>query len=124
MTRRAIILFGHGSRDPDWAAPMEALRAQLRAQLPGTDIELAFLELMKPGLAEAVGKLVDRNAVDMTVVPVFLAQGSHVKHDLPALVETLRHAYPERSISVTPSLGEQPEVIAAISACIARMLGS
>jgi sirohydrochlorin cobaltochelatase len=119
----ALVLFAHGARDPEWAHPLERLREQLRLLLPQTPVELAFLEFMDPDLPAAVEQLIDQGAGAITVVPVFLAQGAHVKHGLPALVESLRSAYPEHSIDVTAPIGEQPEVIAAIASCIARLAG-
>ena len=118
---RTLILFAHGSRDAAWAQPFEHLRAQLAALLPQAQIAMAYLELMPPTLPECVAQLIDEGATMITVVPVFLAQGSHLRHDLPTLIETLRIAYPQHSIDVTPPIGEQAEVIAAIAACIARL---
>ncbi|HEX8883715.1 MAG TPA: CbiX/SirB N-terminal domain-containing protein, partial [Noviherbaspirillum sp.] len=55
--KNALILFAHGARDPRWAAPFEKLRDIARAQLPDTDVSLAFLELMTPRLPEVVARL-------------------------------------------------------------------
>lgn len=118
---RAIVLFAHGSRDAAWARPFESLRAQMLALLPQTPVETAYLELMPPTLEQCVERLIGQGASDITVVPVFFAQGTHLRHELPAMIETLRTAWPERSINVTPPIGEQPEVLAAIAACIARL---
>ena len=118
---RALVLFAHGSRDANWALPFHSLRNQLLTLLPDQQIELAFLELMPPSLPDTVARLAEQAVSAIVVVPVFLAQGSHLRHELPALIESLRNAYPELSIDVTPPIGEQAEVIAAIAACIARL---
>src|SRR4051812_31267040 len=118
---RAMVLFAHGSRDGAWAQPFHSLSAQMSALMPDTQIEVAYLELMQPGLPECVERLVGRAATAITVVPVFLAQGSHLRRDLPAMIETLRNAWPTVSISVTPPIGEQAEVISAIASTIARL---
>ena len=118
---KALVLFAHGSRDAAWAQPFDSLSAQLRLLLPQTPIAVAYLELMQPGLPECVEQLIGQGASVITVVPVFFAQGRHLRHELPAMIETLRTAWPEHSIDVTPPIGEQPEVLAAIAACIARL---
>ena len=46
--KKAIVLFGHGARDPQWAEPMKRLQTILLEQLSGVQVELAFLELMSP----------------------------------------------------------------------------
>lgn len=114
---QALILFAHGSRDAHWARPFEALRAQLA---PRYDVELAFLELMPPTLGEAVSRLAARGARRVRVVPVFLAQGAHLKRDLPALAAQAGARHPGLEIVLEPALGEQPEVIAALAAAIGR----
>ena len=47
---KALILLAHGSRDPSWAQPFEALAAALKEKHPGRRIELAFMELTEPSL--------------------------------------------------------------------------
>lgn len=122
--KRALVLFAHGSRDPEWARPIETLAGQLRLRLPDVAIATAYLELMKPGLDEAVEKLIEGGAADITIVPLFLAQGSHLRRDLPAMVEALRAAWPTHSINVTRAIGEMPEVLSAIAGCIAGIAES
>jgi sirohydrochlorin cobaltochelatase len=40
--KEAVVLFAHGSREPQWAQPFEALRAQaIRARHPGLELVLA-----------------------------------------------------------------------------------
>src|SRR5690606_32233707 len=82
MSKTAIILFGHGARDPQWARPMERVRDAVRAAAPGVEVEVAFLEFMQPGLVAAIDCLARGGATHVTVVPMFLAQGGHVKKDL------------------------------------------
>jgi sirohydrochlorin cobaltochelatase len=55
--RAAVVLFARRSREPQWAQPVEARRAQLAARCA---VEVAFLELMTPTLDEAVARLVAR----------------------------------------------------------------
>ena len=121
MPRHAIVLFAHGARDPEWSRPFKALRDRVSVLAPDSRVELAYLESISPDLAEAVAALADHGVADITVVPVFLAQGGHLKRDLPGLVEGLRVAHPDISIEVLPAIGEQPAIIEAIAACVARI---
>ena len=121
---RALVLFAHGARDPGWARPFEALRERMRALAPDVPTELAYLEFMQPTLADAVSGLAARGISAITVVPVFLGQGGHLKRDLPVIVDGIRAAHTAVTIDVTPPIGEQEAVIAAIATCVADIIKS
>ena len=59
MSARAIILFAHGARDPEWAQPFKRIKQLLEARQPGVTVTLAFLEIMQPSLADAVAQLAE-----------------------------------------------------------------
>jgi sirohydrochlorin cobaltochelatase len=106
MMKHAIILFAHGSRDPAWAQPFQRIQRELEARLPHTTVDLAFLENMAPSLPDAVARLVDTGHDKLTVGPVFMAQGAHLKRDLSALLAALRERYPGVQIAELPAFGE------------------
>ena len=66
---KAIVLFGHGSRDPLWRLPMETVAARLRTLQPDTPVRCAYLELDQPDLRTAASELVAGGASRVTVVP-------------------------------------------------------
>ena len=110
----ALIVFGHGSRDPLWAGTLEALRERLRSALPGTEVELAYLEFLKPTLAECVDALWQRGCADIAVMPAFVAEGAHLRRELPELVERARSGRKGLSIILLPAMGDLPEVQEAV----------
>ena len=114
-----IVLFAHGSRDREWARPFEQLAATLSRQT-GAAVRLAYLELMQPSLGDAISTLVGDGAKSIRVVPVFLGQGGHTKQDLPKLAAAARERHPGIDITLEPPIGEQPSVIEAIAAAIAK----
>ena len=120
MAARAIVLFAHGARDPDWARPFRQLALELAERLPGERIVLAFLELMQPSLPDCAAALHAEGIRRLRVVPVFLGSGGHLKDDLPNLVAKIRAGFRDLEVTVEPPIGEQPEVIAAIAAAVAR----
>lgn len=81
---------------------------------------LAFLELMRPSLAECIDSLHAEGIRSMRVVPVFFGAGGHLKIDLPGLISQIEKKHKDIHITVEPPIGEQPEVIAAIARAIAR----
>jgi sirohydrochlorin cobaltochelatase len=115
--KQGIVLFAHGSRDPQWARPFEQLAAAVTKKMH-VPVKLAYLELMQPTLDQAVAALVKEGTTRIRVVPVFLGQGGHVKEDLPRLVDAARKRHPEMKISLDAPIGEQAAVIEAIAAAI------
>jgi sirohydrochlorin cobaltochelatase len=111
---KAIILFGHGARDPRWREPFDRLATLWTAQHAGTPVELAFLEMMQPSLDEAVAALSAQGATQITVVPVFFGQGGHLRNDFPVLLDSCREKFPQITLSTTPAVGEDLAVLQAI----------
>jgi sirohydrochlorin cobaltochelatase len=122
MSSSAVILFAHGAREREWAQPFESIRDRLRAA--GTPVELAFLEFMPPSLDEAAARLAGKGVETVVVVPLFLAQGAHLKRGLPAMVERIRKRHSNTEFRVTPALGEAPEILAAITEWVGRVARS
>lgn len=112
---RAIILFAHGARDPAWATPFERLRELIRDILPAATISLAYLELMQPSLPDQVALHAADGITEITIIPVFLGQGGHVRRDLPLLITQLQQAHPLLQFKVAAAVGEDEGVLQAIA---------
>jgi|SRR5450830_110851 len=121
--RHSLILFAHGARDPAWAEPFLRLRTLTQSSLPDVSVELAFLELMTPGLPELVAQQAALGVQQVTIVPVFLGQGGHVRRDLPVLIEQLRQTYPDVMFQIAAAAGEDAGVLRALAQyCIASVI--
>ena len=112
---KGIVLFGHGARNPEWARPFHASRDVLQTRAPQTQVALGFLEAMRPTLDEAIDDLVKRGVVQIDIVPIFLATGSHIAKDLPLLVASALDRHPDISIAIATPVGESPSVIEAMA---------
>lgn len=112
---RAILLFAHGARDPRWAEPFQGVAARIREADPHCAVALAFLELMSPGLGEAADALVADGARRIDIVPLFLGTGSHLRKDLPPLVDAVRARHPGVMVTLHAAIGEHAEVTAAMA---------
>lgn len=113
--KQGIVLFAHGSRDPEWSRPFERIAASLAEKLPAVCVGLAFLE-HGPSLEETIAALVGKGAGAIRVVPLFLGQGGHVKEDLPRLLAACER--PGVRLVLDKPIGEQPQVIEAIANAI------
>lgn len=114
----ALVLFAHGSRDPQWAQPFRAIQRKVSASNPALAVELAFLEMMEPDLSSTIGRLAEAGSTRITVVPLFMAQGAHLKRDLAQLLSDARKAHPAVEIVLLGAAGEGEPVQNAISAWI------
>ena len=120
MSESALVLFAHGSRDPEWARPFRTVQQRVAARNPDLHVELAFLELMKPSLGEAVDALVQAGCRRVKIAPLFMAQGAHLKRDLASLMAEVRERHREIELSLLPALGEVDSVIDAMSTWLAE----
>lgn len=105
-----LILFGHGSRDPEWARPLREVAARLADAPSAPRVELAFLEFLEPTFAQACDRLVADGVTRVAVVPMFIAQSGHVRRDLPAQVEAARVRHPLLRIDLVTAVGEDVRV--------------
>ncbi|WP_246167825.1 sirohydrochlorin chelatase [Propionivibrio limicola] len=115
-SKTALILFAHGSRDPEWASTLKRVSAAVEAQAPRLLLKLAFLELMPPTLRESCEALIADGAERIIVLPMFIAQGGHLKQDLPEQLDELRALYPHINFEQEPPVGEAETVIQAMAA--------
>lgn len=121
MTRSrstALLLFSHGSPDPEWAAPLTRLQDILAAREPEKVVALAFLPPAAPSFDDVVDQLAAAGVRHVTVAPVFLARGGHVKRDLPDMVERARAKH-GIDFAILPTLGEAEVLLEAMAAWIA-----
>ncbi|WP_240506298.1 sirohydrochlorin chelatase [Thermoactinospora rubra] len=81
-----LVLAAHGTRSRAGEQTLERLAGAVRAQRPGYRVELAYLEISRPLLADLLPTLHG----PVTVVPLLLAGGYHVHIDLPAVVARTR----------------------------------
>ena len=110
-----IVLCAHGSRDPAWCGPIEAVAGHIRQLAPGTPVVCAYLEHSAPNLDAAITHLLTEGARSITVWPMFLGAGRHARDDLPRLVTALQQRYPGLTIDLRPAITEHPGVLHAMA---------
>lgn len=126
---RAIVLFAHGSRDPLWHKPIQAVAERVAARLAlaataasnqptevasnqtSVVVTCAYLELSTPHLFEEVQRLVDQGCQQIRLVPLFLGVGKHVREDLPQMLADLAGQHPTVLFEPLPAVGEHPDLL-------------
>jgi sirohydrochlorin cobaltochelatase len=107
----AIVLFAHGSRDPLWHQPIQAVAQRIAERAPHTPVRCAYLELTEPNLPAVAAELAAAGATSLCVVPLFLGVGRHAREDLPQLVTDIQTAHPQLRVTCQCAVGEQPALL-------------
>ncbi len=109
------ILLAHGSRDPLWRQPVEAVARHIGILSPELHVRCAYLELSAPDLDATVAELLPLGVASITVVPLFLGIGKHAREDMPRLIARLRISHPQIDFVLKPSVGEESQVLELIA---------
>ena len=105
----AVVVVGHGSREPAANAELEALVAAWAAARPGRAVSVGYVELARPSLAEALADAAARHD-RVVALPLFLFSAGHVKNDVPLALDAARRARPHVTFAAARALGVQPSL--------------
>lgn len=108
MEESRLILFAHGSSDPEWLAPFQDLFWDLSIDLGPDRVRLAFMESADPTLAATVADAVRDGIGNIRILPLFLSAGGHVSRDIPVMVDAVRERFPGIEIEILPPVGTHP----------------
>ncbi len=115
----AVMLCGHGSRDPEAILEFERLAAGLRARLPERTVETGYLEFARPTIRDGLAALAAHGARHILGVPAMLFAASHVKNDLPWEMNSFAAANPGIALRFGRELAIEPRLLAAAADRIA-----
>jgi sirohydrochlorin cobaltochelatase len=129
QTRSANILLAHGSRDPQWQAPFEAITSMIKQQALKTaadtnyaiPVELAYMELCEPSLEKMCEQLAHQGYQQIDIYPLFFAAGRHLRIDVPKQLSQIEKAL-EITTQLHPPVGQKEIVQQAVSKVILQQL--
>ena len=101
-----LLIAAHGTASPTGTATTRALLDAVRAAHRELTVELCFLDVARPSLAEVLDTLGPRPTI---VVPLQLTAGYHVLTDIPAIVSE------RASVRVAGHLGPDPLLLRAVA---------
>jgi len=113
--RSSLVLFAHGARDPEWAEPFRAIAERVAADRKDLTVRLAFLEFQTPSLTDAIGELAGAGHTAIHIAPLFMAQGGHLKKDVPNLLAEISRQQPGVKIDLLQAIGDVPGLRDAIA---------
>lgn len=108
----AILLVGHGSRDPEGNRELKEFARGVAEQAPeNTLVETCFLELTRPSIADGVTACVDRGATRVVLVPIILFAAGHAKIDIPNAIDRAKARYPQVQFIYGRPIGVHEKVV-------------
>ena len=113
--RAGLILLAHGSRDPLWRQPIEAVHQLVQAMQPGLPCMCAYLDACAPDLPAATQTLIAKGVKHLIVLPLFLGTGKHAREDIPRLLDELRRQHPGCRFDLQTAAGENPRVTSLLA---------
>jgi sirohydrochlorin cobaltochelatase len=106
----ALLIVGHGSRDPRGAQEFHELVCLVRDHAP-MPVEGGFIELSRPPISECVNNLRERGAREVSAVPLMLLAAGHAKDDVPATLVREKLTHPDLDFHYGRALGIRPELL-------------
>ncbi len=124
LTRPALLVVGHGTRDADGLAEFRTLLALVREAAGDLPLEAGFIELAEPVVDTAIDTLVARGERDVVQVPLVLLAAGHLKNDGPASMTRARGRHPGVRFRMGRDLGIDPAVLAVTEDRIREAIGT
>jgi len=121
MTDTAVLICGHGSRDPEAIAEFELVAAALRPRLSDFAFATGYLEFARPTIRDGLVELTARGARQILAIPGMLFAASHVKNDLPWEMNSFMADNPGIDVRLGRDLAIDPKLLRAAADRIAAV---
>ncbi|HSF34340.1 MAG TPA: sirohydrochlorin chelatase [Candidatus Tectomicrobia bacterium] len=107
----ALLLVGHGSRDPDGQREFMEFAAKVQQAAGARPVVPCFLELAEPTIPQGVARCMELGYRDIAAVPVLLFAARHNKHDVPGEFDHVRQHHPDLRIRYARHFGITTEIV-------------
>ena len=119
----AALLIAHGSRRAAANEDLVHLAEVLRQRNDYPIVEVAYLELVSPTIAEGIATCVNRRADRVLLLPYFLSAGDHVVRDLEHARQEGLQRFPHVEFTLCPPLGRHPLLVDVVGQRLRERLG-
>ncbi len=111
-----VMVFAHGSRDPLWRAPVEAVSRRIaRARPAGPGVRAPTWSCASPTCPPRSPTWWPAGATSVRVLPLFFGMGKHAREDLPEIMKDLATRHPGVRLEQLPAAGEDPRLTALLA---------
>jgi sirohydrochlorin cobaltochelatase len=116
----AILLVGHGSRDPEGNEEILRFAELVREKAPQYMIETCFLEFAKPTIPQGIAQCVEQGATRVVLVPIILFAAGHAKIHIPVEIDKAKKLYPQVQFAYGRPIGIHQKVMEILRARLAE----
>jgi sirohydrochlorin cobaltochelatase len=111
VPREAVLLVGHGSREPSGNEEFLRFVEQVRKAVTGAVTEVCFVESAEPNIPTGLDACVRMGAQEVVVLPVMLFAAGHVKVEIPSEIDRARARHPEIRFRYGRPFGLHPKML-------------
>ena len=111
-----VLLIAHGSRRAEANEDLVRLAEAVRRLEIYPVVEIAYLELAEPTIAQGGRRCVEGGAKRVLMLPYFLSAGAHVVEDLERHRAELAAGFPRVEFRLCPPLGLHPLLVQVVLA--------
>lgn len=86
MSRKGILLVGHGSKLPYNKELVEETASLISRKHPDFIVKCGFMNMNKPSIEDSMNEFKSEAIDVLVVVPLFLAKGVHILKDIPEVI--------------------------------------
>ncbi|HON81294.1 MAG TPA: sirohydrochlorin nickelochelatase [Methanoregulaceae archaeon] len=86
MSKKGILLVGHGSKLPFNKELVEETASLISRRYPDFIVKCGFMNMNSPSIEESMKEFRSESIDVLVVVPLFLAKGVHILKDIPAII--------------------------------------
>jgi len=86
MSRKGILLVGHGSKLPFNKELVEETASLIARTYPDFIVKCGFMNMNSPSIGDSMTEFRTESIDVLVVVPLFLAKGVHILRDIPAII--------------------------------------
>ena len=107
----ALLLIAHGRRRSAANADLEWVAAGMRDRGRFAFVQVSYLELAEPSIADGGAMCVAAGAAEVVLLPYFLSPGVHVRDDLTEARDELGAKFPDVTFRLAEPLGRHPMLL-------------
>lgn len=110
----AILLVGHGSRDPEGNQELLEFAQAVADRVPDMCVETCFLELARPSIADGMQTCVEKGATRVVLIPIILFAAVHAKIDIPMAIDRAKAKYPQVEFVYGRPIGVHEKIVSIL----------
>lgn len=111
MSLEAVVLVGHGSREPTGNQEFLRFATRVRNAVTEAVTEVCFIELAKPDIPTGLDSCARLGAQEIVVLPVMLFAAGHVKVEIPSEIDRARIRHPGIRFRYGRPFGLHPKML-------------